>query len=297
MESFFTKTSSEREVAHLYEHIYLAELDNNLISDGYLPFLDYIANGESLRGEIEANIRTFSPTLARKMLEILQETDKKLRFTSDKIDRGLAQIAAEKRERVLYVNPEIVDQLSNIRRRKWREGKAIDIDLASDDAESAFVFYKADSNLRFYNIPIEVSYKGAELELGMFLCRIVMEILTRMLMNEFACCYDGASDEISEKHVSLATMLLKIEDSVLRKEMIEKRAEELLKTLKKAKNLRKFQKQLKDGPYIPIAIENLDEKLTLNAEWSKYANPLKISKALDKIKIRALEITTEDLLD
>ena len=286
MESFFTKTSSEREVAHLYEHIYLAELDNNLISDGYLPFLDYIANGESLRGEIEANIRTFSPTLARKMLEILQETDKKLRFTSDKIDRGLAQIAAEKRERMLY-----------IRRRKWREGKAIDIDLASDDAESAFVFYKADSNLRFYNIPIEVSYKGAELELGMFLCRIVMEILTRMLMNEFACCYDGASDEISEKHVSLATMLLKIEDSVLRKEMIEKRAEELLKTLKKAKNLRKFQKQLKDGPYIPIAIENLDEKLTLNAEWSKYANPLKISKALDKIKIRALEITTEDLLD
>lgn len=297
MESFFTKTSSEREVAHLYEHIYLTELDNNLISAGYLPFLDYIANGESLRGEIEINIHTFSPTLTRKMLEILQETDKKLRFTPDKINRGLSQIAAEKRERVLYVNPEIVDQLSNIRRRKWREGKAIDIDLASDDTESAFVFYRADSNLRFYNIPIEVSYKGAELELGMFLCRIVMEILTRMLMNEFACCYDGASDEISEKHVSLATMLLKIEDSVLRKEMIEKRAEELLKNLKKAKNLRKIQKQLKDGPYIPIAIENLDEKLTLNAEWSKYTNPLKISKALDKVKIRALEITTEDLLD
>ena len=76
MESFFTKTSSEREVAHLYEHIYLTELDNNLMSAGYLPFLDYIANGESLRGEIEINIRTFSPTLTRKMLEILQETEK-----------------------------------------------------------------------------------------------------------------------------------------------------------------------------------------------------------------------------
>ncbi len=299
MESFFTKTSSEQEVAHLYEHIFLAELDEYLISAGYMPFLDYRTDGESFRGEIEVHVCSYSPTLSRKILQILQEVDRKLRFTPEKIQRGLTQISTEKRKRVVYLNPEVVERLTNIRRRKWREGVAIDIDLCDNDAESAYIYYdsKDQDGLRFYNIPLEVSYSGQELELAMFLSRIVMEIMTKNTMNEFACCYDGASDEISEKHISLATMLICKEDVVIRKEMIQKRADDLLKKLKQARNIRKLQKQLKEGPYLQIAIEKMDEKMALNADWSRFANPLKISKVLDKIKVRALEITTEELID
>ena len=293
MESFFTKTSTEREVAHLYEHIFTTELDNLLISQGFLPYLDYIAGGESIRGEIELNFRGFSQALNSKIFDILSDLDKSLRFTPERISAALDQISAEKREDVAYVNSAIVDKLIAVRRRKWREGVAIDIDLSDDTSESEYVRY-AENNLGFYNIPIEVSYKGEDIELGLFLSRIVMELFCKMISNEFSCSFDGASDEIDQKSVSLASLLIKPDKGTIRKEMLEKRAEDLMKTLKKSKNLLKFQRQLKKGPYIPIGIDGVDGmKVYEVTDWAKFANLLQIKKVLNKIKIRPLEITTE----
>lgn len=293
MESFFTKTSTEREVAHLYEHIFTTELDKYLMSKGFLPYLDYIAGGESIRGEIELNFRSFSPSLGEKIFDVLQELDKDLRFTPDKIALALEQISAEKHEDVVYVNPAIVDKLAAVRRRKWREGVAIDIDLSDEASESEFVRY-AENDLRFYNIPIEVNYKGKNIELGLFLCRIVMEIFCRQLSNELACCFDGASDEIGHNYVSLASVLMKPDKKVIRKEMLETRAVALLKALKKPKNLLKFQRQLKKGPFITIGTDGVDGLKAYEVEdWVKFANPILIAKTLDKVRIRPLEITTE----
>lgn len=295
MESrFFTKTSTEREVAHLYEHIFLTALDEKLAKAGYLPYLDYVTSGESLRGEIEFSFRSLSPTLNEKIFSILQELDKELKFSSERIRGATEQISAEKQLDLIYVNPTTLDKLKSLRRRTWREGVAIDIDLNDEGQESEYLKYAENDELRFYNISIEVSYGGKDLPLGVFLSRVVMELYCRRLMNEFACSYDGASDMVDGTHVSLASMLLKSEKSVIRREMLEKRATELLEELKKLKNLRKIQKMLKNDGFISIKIENVDgQKVFKYDDWAKYANLPKIASVLKGVKIRPLEITTE----
>ncbi len=291
---FYTKTSTEREVAHLYEHIFLIELNNYLISKGCLPYLDYILGGESMRGEIEINFRSFNVSLSEQREEILNEVDKGLRFTSEKIKKALDQISAEKSEDVVFLNPDIVEKMRAVRQRKWREGATIDIDLNSGDSESEFIHYANNPDLRFYTIPIEVSYKGKDVELGLFLCRVIMESFCEMLCNEFSCSFDGASDEMDRNYVSLASMLLKPDKAVIRKEMLEKRAEEYLKNIKKTKNVMKLRTQLKKGPYIDIGIDSINGRKIIDFDnWSKFADLLKIKSALDKVKIRPLEITTE----
>jgi len=294
MESFFTKTSTEREVAHVYEHIFITALDEFLISKSYLPYLDYTLGGDSMRGEIELSFKTSSATLEAKRMEFLESLDKQLRFTSDRIDAAIEQISAERRCEVAYVNPAILEKMMTVRRRKWRQGVAIDIDLDDDKVESEYLRYAENTDISFYNIPIEVGYKGKDVELGLFLCRIVMEIFCRVLRNEFSCCYDGASDEVGDNYVSLATILIKPDKNVIRKEMIEKRAAELMAKLKKPRQVLKIQRELRNGPLIPIGIEGIEgERLCEIEDWSSFANLILIKKVLNNIKIRSLEITTE----
>ncbi len=113
------------QLAHLYEHLFVTQVDELMYSHGLYKWLDYSARGTTYGrgGVIEIDFELYTPD-AEKMMHEIEHL--KVNTEGEKVSRALAQLIAEESEK-LYITDkgELLRKLDILSKEPWRNATEI----------------------------------------------------------------------------------------------------------------------------------------------------------------------------
>ncbi len=188
MKLFLTKVSHDKQLGHLYEHIFLNVLSDLLRLRGYLSYLDYHLEGEVFAsGVVVVKIETYSPILNSEIGDLVQ--DLKIDFTADVIAGAALQILAEKMAGSDGFDENINQELRKIHDQPWQDLNQVEVlknqILSYDNYLGLFDASESD----FFKTKLEFRIKvddGSNLApLAVFISKILISSATEIIENDF----------------------------------------------------------------------------------------------------------------
>lgn len=188
MQMIVTKRAGDRQLAHLYEHIFLNALSDELRSDGYLSFLDYDISGIANKNGLIVLDLKFKDYLETKIKKIL--VTKKLVLSDNAIAAATLQIFAEKSVDSDGFDNKTIKALKQLDSQSWQESNLF---INNDDPSATydnFLNLYSVSETKFFRDQIEFIFpvndaNSQYLSLFLYLSRILVNSISEVIENDF----------------------------------------------------------------------------------------------------------------
>ena len=195
------KTTNDRQLGHLYEHIVLGGLSGRLRKKGFLSFLDYDISGEvSKCGVVSLDLK-FKNYVADEINNFINNAS--VDFSDDDIASATLQIFAEKCVDSDGFEDNVVDQLKKLDVKKWEilsGSKSMSIDLGKIKYDGCLNLYPVakdnffEDNIRFC-YPLRES-DFSEMIVFYYLSRILINSTSEMLENDYHAFCTNVQDKV-----------------------------------------------------------------------------------------------------
>ena len=247
-----SKTTEDRQLGHLYEHIFLSALSDDLRSCGYFSFLDYDISGVTSNNEIIIELK-FKGYLKNRIENFLYK--QKVIFSDGAIASAALQIFAEKIMDSDGFADNVVEALEKIESQKWQEVGITGRNNIKSVTEDNFLnLYPVDA-CEFFDDIIKFSFQVdhetdfQKLPLFYYLSRILVNSAIEMIENDFHAFCLGVNDYFMENtYTATATLrtskrqqkdttqkrlgLKRIIDTLKTKPILKRMVEDLQRTIK-----------------------------------------------------------------
>lgn len=198
MQMIVTKRAGDRQLAHLYEHIFLNALSDELRSDGYLSFLDYDISGIANKNGLIVLDLKFKDYLETKIKNFL--VTKKLVLSDDAIAAATLQIFAEKSVDSNGLDSKTIKALKQLDSQGWQESNLF---INNDDSSATydnFLNLYSVSETKFFRDQIEFIFpvndaNSQYLSLFLYLSRILVNSISEVIENDFYGYCLGVNDD------------------------------------------------------------------------------------------------------
>ena len=192
------KRTNDRQLAHLYEHIFLSALSDELRSCGYLSFLDYDISGIVRKNGLIALDLKFKDYLETRIKNFL--VTKSLVLSDDVIAAAALQIFAEKTVNSDGFNNKTIEALKQLDSYSWQES---DLFLNSDNplvTYDNFLNLYSVSETNFFYDQIEFVFSVNDVDsryllLFLYLSRILVNSISEVIENDFYGYCLGVDDD------------------------------------------------------------------------------------------------------
>lgn len=271
MKLIICKATKDKQLGHLYEHIFLSALSDRLRNNDYLSFLDYDISGivdDSGLIVLELKFKDYLKDAIENFLH-----QQKIVFSDDAIASAALQIFAEKMVDSDGFENSIIDELEKLEAQKWQKVSIINQNKIRSISNDSFLnLYSVDES-DFFNDVIKFSFQieneadFKKLPLFYYLSRILVNSSSEMIENDFhAFCLsvdDQFNDNIYTASATLRTSRRQNKDLTQKKLEIEKIID-LLKTKPVLKRMAEdLQKSIKLGE-LPINLDKLSADIGKN---------------------------------
>lgn len=293
-----------KQLAHLYEHLFISTITEYLYSHGQYKLLDYSLNGETYESGIVIIYGECYNTEAEHLLENIANMKVSL---SDKnpghipVARAMSQICAEESQKLFIGNPDmIIRELELLDNKPWQNLDSVDIlpKNTTNDKDLTDLIYETDQpadkksalklRLQISNQPVELRVLWREL------ARLISLAIGQKICRDFGVYYSKESVKNNDTSV-ISTSIFSVSPHAQKVNLKEvaATAKQALTKVTSSKVLNRFSDYLTSLSYTnnpcaaPDSCQIAQEfGIVIGAAgWKKLATTENIAKALEATHI------------
>lgn len=179
------KTTPDMQLGHLYEHIFVKNLQQYLRNQGWTSCLDYSVFGMTFKtGFIVLRIRSYSENLDLQIEKIVENLQ--IDFSEDEIAGAALQIFAEKMVDSVGFEENTTQELVLLEHKKWQKLEDVNIDFGVNITYDQYLNLEPVSLKKFHNLRLSLGFSGEDTLLPLFLIlgKIIENNVAEILENE-----------------------------------------------------------------------------------------------------------------
>lgn len=284
------KTTPDMQLGHLYEHIFVKNLQQYLRNQGWISCLDYSVFGMTFKtGFIVLRIRSYSENLDLQIEKIVENLQ--IDFSEDEIAGAALQIFAEKMVDSVGFEENTTQELVLLEQKKWQKLEDVSIDFGVNIPYDQYLNLEPVSLKKFYNLRLSLGFSGEDALLPLFLIlgKIIENNVAEILENER---YSFLTEmDFDEKNCLFVSIFRRSKRQKVEKEEAWA-VKEVIESLKQTKQIRKIVEAGQKSFCIndewiatPVEILERSSRLIGKRGWQELVSVENILKVLDSITI------------